>query len=308
MDLSRKGLRRNVGRLGKLGLERLSESRVGQRLQRAASSDRASVQAARFVVELVAERLREEIGKRLAPELESHTPRRDAPETNIASPEPARGAATPLVTDTTSTSPNDAPAMSDAPVASDIPETTPEDPVAAPKVARARRGAGEPIRTVTMARLLASQGAFDRARKIYDHLLDSDPDDLILLAEREDTRLAELVAAGKPVPSKADGTAGLRVHHEHGHVVVEWAVSPESLDPLRARTERDGKLAVRAVVLPPAGELLARPQVHEHTNAAWEGTWSVSGVPSGARYLVALGLRTDARFIPLRQGPLHIAD
>jgi hypothetical protein len=51
-------------------------------------------------------------------------------------------------------------------------------------------GLGEPIRTRTMARLLASQGYLERALTIYEHLLAEQPDDPTLCAETEAARRA----------------------------------------------------------------------------------------------------------------------
>jgi hypothetical protein len=48
--------------------------------------------------------------------------------------------------------------------------------------------AREPIRTRTMARLLASQGHVRRALTIYEELLERDPEDLTLLAEIDAVR------------------------------------------------------------------------------------------------------------------------
>jgi hypothetical protein len=57
-------------------------------------------------------------------------------------------------------------------------------------------GQGEPIRTRTMARLLASHGYHDRALAIYEHLLAEQPDDEALRAEAATAREALAQKAG----------------------------------------------------------------------------------------------------------------
>lgn len=56
------------------------------------------------------------------------------------------------------------------------------------KAAKKAEGCKEPIRTRTMAKLLASQGHRERALSIYDHLLRNDASDESLLAEADALR------------------------------------------------------------------------------------------------------------------------
>jgi len=63
------------------------------------------------------------------------------------------------------------------------------NPVAAnPPPASSEDSAADPIRTLTMARLLAVQGYRKRALSIYDELLARDPDDAVLRTEAERLR------------------------------------------------------------------------------------------------------------------------
>jgi len=75
-----------------------------------------------------------------------------------------------------------------------VPERVAPPPVPVPSSAErceAVPEGGEPIRTRTMAKLLASQGYRLRALAIYDHLLARAPDDAALRAEAEQLRASE---------------------------------------------------------------------------------------------------------------------
>lgn len=165
MDLSSKGVARAAWRLGRLGLERLSETRVGERVQELAKSDLPGMDAARFAFGLVRDRVREEALRRLSLPADEHSHVGDeAPPARYSEPRAREEFKDPEVaTEAGAPERNAAVAHADSP---------------GKAVRRSRKV--EPIETLTMARLLASQGVFDRALTIYDAVLGREPgnDDL----------------------------------------------------------------------------------------------------------------------------------
>ncbi len=166
----RDGLRRGASRLGAAGLSRLADSRLGQRVASMAEGETGAqaVSAAKFVASFVVDRVRDtSIGRTLfLPEAKA---RREEPwpEPSPRRTEPPR------------------PPMDVAPFAPS-PWTPPASSPSAqrtPDAAPPSRASREPIRTQTMARVLASQGQFGRARSIYRELLEKRPDDGTLRSE-----------------------------------------------------------------------------------------------------------------------------
>lgn len=158
----RDGLRKGASRLGAAGLSRLADSRLGQRVASMAEGETGAqaVSAAKFVASFVVDRVRDtSLGRTLfLPEAKEETEER-WPEPSPRRTEPPRP---PMVVAPFAPSPWTPPASS---------------PQRAPEAAPPSRASREPIRTQTMARVLASQGQFGRARSIYRELLEKRPDD-----------------------------------------------------------------------------------------------------------------------------------
>lgn len=171
MDVSSKGIARAALRLGRLGLGRLQHTRVGERVTELAKSNAPGMEAARFAFGLVKDRVRDELERRLL----------------LPEPRDEYGAAPAQAPRAVVTSVDAHPAP--APIqGEDSPSPTPGDArdegAPAGKASKPRRSPKpEPIETLTMARLLASQGVYDRALRIYDALLRRDADNPTLAAE-----------------------------------------------------------------------------------------------------------------------------
>lgn len=164
----------------------------------------------------------------------------------------------------------------------------------------------EPIRTRSMARLLAAQGHRERALEVYEDLLREQPGDASLRHEaaalriepESTTPVAE--ASSLPRPSEVepvrgdDQVSGARLEGHRAH--VRWRVT----DAGRRRAQQvlggDGELALRVVLLSPDPTTVVRSRTHEHTVEAAEGERMLEDVPHDARVFVAVGLRHQGRF------------
>src|SRR6185503_4758953 len=102
----------------------------------------------------------------------------------------------------------------------------------------------EPIRTRTMARLLSSQGHLDRARAIYDELVELTPGDPELLDERRALESmpppTDRAARSGPTPEAItavciDGTS----------LLIHWSVSEAGIERARQVLGRPGTLVAR---------------------------------------------------------------
>ncbi len=167
----------------------------------------------------------------------------------------------------------------------------------------------EPIRTRSMARLLAAQGHRERALAIYEELLGQNSEDPGLRDEAaamrrgepvEDPRLsgpppdaiarASLPVGGDQLYCEGEPGAGL---------LLRWRITEEGEGRARAVLGRQGELAVRVICIRPDPEQVVRSEVTEHGPVEASGQWQAPALPSAVRCLAAVGLRDGARFVAI---------
>lgn len=187
-------------------------------------------------------------------------------------------------------------------------------PVAAPRRAASsvspstRTFVEEPIRTHSMARLLAVQGHRERALAIYAELLAQNSEDEALRREaqavREGRRVEPQLLPDPPagfdrvvLPEVSDvlrceGTpaTGLRLH---------WQISEDGQRRARAVLGRGGELAVRVVAIRPDPVQVVCSEVTEHGPVAADGGWQSPALPDAARCFAAVGLRDGDHFVAI---------
>jgi hypothetical protein len=148
----------------------------------------------------------------------------------------------------------------------------------------------EPIRTRTLARLLAQQGHRQRAAAMYETLLEEQPDDDELRAELEALR------AGGAEETPPDL---ISVAVDDHTVWVGWNVTSEGVDRARRLLGEPAPLAVRLAVTAPDPEALVRTQTRDLPDVELSGEWVVRDLPQGARATASVGVLGAGRFISI---------
>ncbi|MFW5926342.1 MAG: hypothetical protein ACOCV4_09270, partial [Myxococcota bacterium] len=173
-------------------------------------------------------------------------------------------------------------------------EAPPPSAPAAPAEARAPAAPAEeePIRTKTLARLLAQQGHRRRALAMYQALREAHP---------EDASLAEEMVAlqGEADADEAPPEEMVSVAVDEHTVWVSWHVSEMGLNRANRLLGSPGKLAVRLAVTAPDEERVVRTDAHELTDVDAEGEWIVRGLPEGARATASVGVLGQGRFVSI---------
>jgi hypothetical protein len=166
----------------------------------------------------------------------------------------------------------------------------------------------EPIRTRTMARLLADQGYLARALAIYDVLERAHPSDAALGAEIESAREA---AKTRRRPTHASEVEGEHDPDQEVAVVtvdartllVSWEVSEAGIARARAVLGSDGVLTARLVVVAPDPERLVRSETRQRQGIERLGEWLVDEMPEDARATASVGLCAGERFVSIAHAP-----
>lgn len=199
----------------------------------------------------------------------------------------------------------------------------PAPAVVEPALARTRTFIEEPIRTRSMARLLAAQGHRERALAIYEELLAQDGSDQALRDELAAVRRGEPITTPTlPEPPSALEhfvlpDAGDRLFCQ-GQVstgfLLRWQITEAGIARARAvlsrdgtgrdgtgrdGTGRDGELAVRVICIRPDPDHAVRSEVTEHGPLPASGEWQAPPLPGAARCFAAVGLRRDERFVAI---------
>jgi hypothetical protein len=164
----------------------------------------------------------------------------------------------------------------------------------------------EPIRTHSMARLLAAQGHAERAIAIYEELLAQNSEASALREE-----LAALRRGEQPLPPETrlpeppavkplDTGDRLSCERASGEgLELSWSVSDAGQARARAVLGHDGELTVRLVRICPDPERVVRSEITEHGPVAANGRWHTASAAAGERWVAAVGLRTGARFVSI---------
>jgi hypothetical protein len=178
-----------------------------------------------------------------------------------------------------------------------------------------------PIRTRTLARLLAAQGYTARALAVYDALLAENPADTVLADEA-----ASLRAGGTPAKTSAvTSTPAPDVAAEGDRITasvvdastlfVHWQSTPAGAARARTVAESAGRsageptpsgaqgLALRVVVLHADDAGVVRSEAIEHADAPAGGETFITGLPAEATLFAALGVRRGERFVAITHAP-----
>jgi hypothetical protein len=149
--------------------------------------------------------------------------------------------------------------------------------------------ASEPIRTRTMAGLLAAQGHDERALAIYDDLLargSTDPD-----VAREADAIRRRATRAEP-PSEP--IVALQVRGRS--VLVAWQLPADARRRAVELAGAEGPTTAKAVIVAPDLEQVVRVEVLEKV-VDDVGDWLLDDLPFGARVTVAVGVRPENRFV-----------
>ena len=139
----------------------------------------------------------------------------------------------------------------------------------------------EPIRTKTMAGLLAEQGHLDHTEAIYREL-----------GEKE--QLAEIDARR----ALASGPGDVALVHQKGLSAVAWQIDDTRLARARALLGEDGRPTLRLVRVTPDDETGARRD-HEDQSASLPKGVATIETASGDRLVVSVGLIAGDRFVSI---------
>jgi hypothetical protein len=189
-------------------------------------------------------------------------------------------------------------------------EHIPSEP---PRQATTRTFLEEPIRTRSMAQLLAAQGHAERALAIYEELLAQDSGDAMLLREaaalRRGEPVPEIALPTPPRPSSAptgvwsSSKEKLECEGEPGSgLLLRWTITGEGERRARALlglAESDGELTVRLVAIRPDPDQVVRSEITEHGPVSASGQWSLAPLNDVARCVATVGLRAGDRFVSI---------
>lgn len=187
----------------------------------------------------------------------------------------------------------------------------PQWPVPPPPVPEApvtRAFTEEPIRTHSMARLLAGQGHRDRALAIYEELLAQQSNDGELKREMQELRAQakgeplerELPAPPMPGSTSSDDEIVCERRDTAG-IALRWHVTRQGIERARQVLGEDGEFAVRVVAIVPDPEQVVRSDISEHGPVESSGQWQAAPIDGSARCLAAIGLRNSgaSRFVSI---------
>ena len=158
----------------------------------------------------------------------------------------------------------------------------------------------EPIRTRTMAQVLAGQGELGRALGIYEELVAKAPDDPELRAEADEVRRRS--SAGQ-IPAPGADADEVRARIERGNGVptlaIRWNVTSMGVERARMVLGEEGVLAVRVMVVAPDATTVPV----EQTNLPAAGQTWLDDVTPRALCVAAIGLRSSDRFVAIAHTP-----
>lgn len=182
----------------------------------------------------------------------------------------------------------------------------PPPPVFAARAPTTRTFVEEPIRTVSMARLLAAQGHRERSLAIYEELIAQNSEDASLRDEAQALRRGEpaelppLSAPPESAEHDAWPDAGDRLWCEGEPAEgmrLRWALSEHGQQRARAVLGRDGELAIRLVSIAFDPIRVVRSEITEHGPIDASGEWTAPALTDSARCFAAVGLRHGERFV-----------
>jgi hypothetical protein len=150
--------------------------------------------------------------------------------------------------------------------------------------------ASEPIRTRTMAGLLAAQGHDERALAIYDDLLARGTSDPAVGREAEAIRRR----LGDRAQPPSEPIVALQVRGRS--VLIAWQLPADARARAVALAGSDGPTTARAVVVAPDRTEVVRVQTIERV-VDDVGDWLLDDLPAGARLTVSVGVRPETRFV-----------
>ncbi|MFI5309347.1 MAG: hypothetical protein ACHQ53_18475 [Polyangiales bacterium] len=200
--------------------------------------------------------------------------------------------------------PSPAPVVA-APVVADVPKPAEPPPRVSPAT---RTFVEEPIRTRSMARLLAVQGHKERALAIYAELIEQQTESPALREEAEAVRRGDpieapvLPAPGAELerPSAPDAGDILSSEGEPSTgLLLRWHITEPGLRRARAVLGSEGELAVRVISIRPDDERVVRSEITEHAPVDASGEWQTPPLAAAVRCFAAAGLRQGDRFVAI---------
>jgi hypothetical protein len=148
----------------------------------------------------------------------------------------------------------------------------------------------EPIRTRTLARLLAKQGHHTRAMAMYEALLAEEPDDDALRRE---------LAAVRTEGDGSDEAEMVSVAVDERTVWVSWNVTEGGAERARRLLGEPAPLAVRLAVTAPDPATIVGTRTRELRDVDPSGEWWVRDLPEGARATASVGVLGGGRFVSI---------
>jgi hypothetical protein len=165
----------------------------------------------------------------------------------------------------------------------------------------------EPIRTRSMARLLAAQGHRERALAIYEELQAQNSEDGSLRGEADALRRGDPVSQPRlSAPAPASTTAlelpdgGDRLWCDgdpQQGLRLRWQLSEQGQQRARAVLGHHGELAIRVVAIKPDSADVVRSEITEHGPVSASGEWIAPSLLTVTRCFAAVGLRDGDRFV-----------
>lgn len=177
-----------------------------------------------------------------------------------------------------------------------------------------RRFVEEPIRTRSMARVLAMQGHRDRAISILESIVREQPSDVAARDDLERLRAdIPLDAAALPeprsVPALPDTGDRIELRTLPGRELhITWSTTEAGQARAKTVLGSDGELTLRVVAITPDPTRVVRSEITERGPVDHTQEWIAPAVEAGSRCFAAIGVRSGGRFVAIAHAPARTID
>jgi hypothetical protein len=198
-----------------------------------------------------------------------------------------------------------------APTTSEAAEVAqPAEPAFTPDGVPTQRFTEEPIRTRSMARVLALQGHRDRAVSILESILSAHPEDRAAREDLERLRSDLPLEGGqalpepRPLPTLPDTGDRIELTALPSRMLhIAWSTTEAGKARAQAVLGSEGELALRVVAITPDPTRVVRSDITERGPVDAVHEWLAPAIEPGSRCFAAIGLRAGDRFVAIAHAP-----
>jgi hypothetical protein len=177
-----------------------------------------------------------------------------------------------------------------------------------------RRFIEEPIRTRSMARVLAIQGHRERAISILESIVREQPNDLAARDDLERLRAdipldATALPEPRTLPTLPDTGDRIELRTLPGRELhITWSTTEAGQARAKTVLGSDGELTLRVVAITPDPTRVVRSEITERGPVDHVQEWIAPAVEAGSRCFAAIGMRSGGRFVAIAHAPARTID